>query len=148
MGPVVLEAQGGLDRTLRTVRRRLRGVQDRLLEYGMLRWLGPDAGRGRLAALPRAEVAFNYLGQWDGLGREEGILRPSAHGTGGGRSPEERRWQLLEVNAMVVGGRLEAEWGYSGRRHHRETVARWAERWLELLRDLLTAGPATTRREG
>jgi non-ribosomal peptide synthase protein (TIGR01720 family) len=136
--PVLLEMPGSGDpvESLREMKRQLRGVAERLLEYGLLRYMGPQEVRQQLAAMPRAEVSFNYLGQWDSLGQGGGLLWPSERSAGGGRAAEERRAHPLEVNAMVVGGRLEVEWEYSPARHRRETVARRAERFAELLREL------------
>jgi non-ribosomal peptide synthase protein (TIGR01720 family) len=124
--------------SLQAVRRQLRGTAERLLEYGMLRWLGPQEVRERLAGMAKAEVAFNYLGQWDSLGSQAaGLLRPSERMTGMGRAAEEVRPHLVDINAMVVGGRLAMDWSYSPLRHRRDTVARWADRFLELLREVV-----------
>jgi non-ribosomal peptide synthase protein (TIGR01720 family) len=94
--------------------------------------------------MPAAEVSFNYLGQWDTLGQTGGLLSPSDRPTGGSQAPEEARHHLVDVNAIVMGGRLEVQWGYSARRHRRETVTRRAERYLDLLR-AFGSSPTTTR---
>jgi hypothetical protein len=57
--------------------------------------------------------------------------------TGMGRAAEEVRPHLVDINAMVVGGRLAMDWSYSPLRHRRDTVARWADRFLELLREVV-----------
>src|SRR5205807_3284133 len=112
-GAVLLEAAEDLAGTLRGVRGALWRLPERLLEYGLLRWQGPEAVRRRLAEMPEPEVSFNYLGQWDNLGGgAEGLLRPSEEGLGGGLAPEERRAHLVDVTAQVVDGRLEVEWSY------------------------------------
>jgi non-ribosomal peptide synthase protein (TIGR01720 family) len=136
MGPVVLERSPGGDpaATLRAMRRRLRGLPTRLLDYGLLRWLGAPEVRELLAAALGAEVTFNYLGQWDGVARAEGLLQASDRTLGIGMAPDEPRPHLLDVTAMVTGGRLRVDWVYSREVHRRETVTRWAERMLEVLR--------------
>jgi non-ribosomal peptide synthase protein (TIGR01720 family) len=114
--------------SLRGVKGGLHGIGERLLEHGLV-------GGGS-----EAEVSFNYLGQWDGLdGGGDGLIRMTADALGGGRSPGERRPHLVDINAMVADGRLRVEWEYSRELHRRETVERWAERMLEVLRGLLRA---------
>jgi non-ribosomal peptide synthase protein (TIGR01720 family) len=135
--PVLLEVSGDVVSSLKRVRGQLRGVGRRLLEHGLLRYLGPQAGRRQLAELPGAEVSFNYLGQWDGLVHGGGLLEPADRSVGMGQWPLEPRSHLVDVTSMVVGGRLRVEWGYSADMHRRDTVARWAERMLEVLRELL-----------
>lgn len=54
-----------------------------------------------------------------------------------GQAPDEVRSHLLDLSAVVAGGRLQVEWIYSRELHRRETVERRAE--LEVLRSLLRA---------
>ncbi|SDY35488.1 non-ribosomal peptide synthase domain TIGR01720/amino acid adenylation domain-containing protein [Lysobacter sp. yr284] len=52
-----------LERTLKRVKEQLRAVPDHGLGYGALRCFNPDAAQA-LAALPQAQVSFNYLGRF------------------------------------------------------------------------------------
>jgi non-ribosomal peptide synthase protein (TIGR01720 family) len=140
--PVLLEVSesGDAVASLRAMRAQLRGLGTRLLEYGLLRYLGPTPVRERLRALPPADVSFNYLGQWDNLGGSDGTARSADEVSAGmGQAPDEVRTHPLDVSAMIVGGRLQVDWIYSRELHRRETVARSAERMLEVLRLLLRA---------
>jgi amino acid adenylation domain-containing protein/non-ribosomal peptide synthase protein (TIGR01720 family) len=138
LAPVLLEVEGRDPvADLRAVRRQLRGAGRRLLDYGLLRHLGPEEVRQRLAAMPAAQTGFNYLGQWDQVGQAGGLLRASGRAVGGGGSPAERRPHALDVTAVVSEGRLQVDWSYSRNRHRRETVTRLAERFLETLGSLL-----------
>ncbi|HEX7242996.1 MAG TPA: condensation domain-containing protein, partial [Longimicrobiaceae bacterium] len=135
--PVVLEAGGSPEETLKRVKERLRAVPERGVGYGALLYLGDDGARARLAALPRPEVAFNYLGQLDAGGGSGApfALAPEAAGPSvapGGRSPH-----LLTVNASVAGGRLRAAWSFDAAVHRPETVERLAERFTAELRALV-----------
>ena len=95
--------------------------------YGLLRYLA-ERSAAELAAAPAAEVAFNYLGQFDRAVSEgaffalRGRSRPEPRSSG--RSP---RRHLLEVAARCRRGRLEVGFGYSEGVHRRETVERLAE---------------------
>ncbi|TMC08483.1 MAG: amino acid adenylation domain-containing protein [Chloroflexi bacterium] len=141
--PVLLELaeSGDVVASLRALRGRLRGLGPRLLEYGLLRHLGPEDVRERLRALPPAEVTFNYLGQWDNLsGGAAGLLQPADDLSAGmGQAADQARSHLLDVSAQVVGGRLQVDWIASREVHRPETVARLADRMLEVLRGLVDA---------
>src|SRR5262249_44899739 len=105
--PVLLELaeSGDVVASLRGMRGRLRGIGPRLLEYGLLRHLGPAEVRERLAALPQAEVTFNYLGQWDNVGAADGLLQPVDDVSAGmGQAPDQARPHVLDVSATVMGG--------------------------------------------
>jgi non-ribosomal peptide synthase protein (TIGR01720 family) len=137
-GPVLLEASGDdVLTSLRRVKARLHEAAGKLLAYGRLRYLGSEETRRRLAEAPRAEVSFNYLGQWDNLGQTGGLLRSGDRAVGTGRSSEELRPYLLDVTAVVMGGRLQIVWSYSRNLHRRETIVARAERYVELLRRFL-----------
>jgi non-ribosomal peptide synthase protein (TIGR01720 family) len=106
--------------------------------YGLLKYLGAESERQRrLRELPPAEVVFNYTGQFDQTLRESGLFRAGREGVGEGRSGANQRAHLLEVTGGVAGGQLQLMWGYSEQVHKRETVARVAERFLEVLRQLI-----------
>src|SRR5262249_13154547 len=86
-----------------------------------------------------AEVSFNYLGRGGnvGAGDGSGLVEPAERGLESASSDAERRSHLVDVNAMVVDGRLRVEWAYSTALHRRETVERHAARMLAVLRGLI-----------
>ena len=70
--------------------------------FGILRWLSGDAElRGRLAAVPAAEVVFNYLGQFGGGGDEGAWLRGARESAGADHSPRARRTAAVQVAASA-----------------------------------------------
>ena len=56
-----------------------------------------------------------------------------------GQAADQARSHLLDVSAQVVGGRLQVDWIASREVHRPETVARLADRMLEVLRGLVDA---------
>ncbi len=130
---------------LRSVKERLRSVPSRGIGYGLLQYVGEgsEAGDGaeaaaELAALPRREVLFNYLGRIDvGSGRLDGLLRLVDEPVGPLRAAAGSRTHLLELNASIVAGELRLDWGYSDTRHHRATIERRAGELLAALRQLI-----------
>ncbi|HVR99977.1 MAG TPA: non-ribosomal peptide synthase/polyketide synthase [Thermoanaerobaculia bacterium] len=138
--PLLLQSGDAADLggALKTVKERLRAVRDHGVGYGVLRYLGGEDARHRLAELPQSEVSFNYLGQLDQALPEDSLFRPAAESPGPLQgSGGERRW-LLDVNCWVTGGRLRARWGYSASLYRRETVEALAESFLGQLRSLVS----------
>jgi non-ribosomal peptide synthase protein (TIGR01720 family) len=117
------------------VKEQLRRIPNRGIGYGILYYLNRQAER--LKALPSAEVSFNYLGQFDrelstSLGWE------FDRASGGAEHPAcERRSHLLEANGLVVNGQLQISWIYCEKIHHRSTIERLAEWFVEALQALL-----------
>ncbi|MEP7121093.1 MAG: non-ribosomal peptide synthase/polyketide synthase [Byssovorax sp.] len=172
--PVVLargDAQGPGE-LLKSVKEQLRAIPERGVGYGLLRHLrrGEDVGAA-LAAMPAAEVIFNYLGQFDqpgsaepsaspaaSLGAAEGAgtasrravhSRPARESAGPSMSPRATRTHLLEIVGSVTGGRLHVHFAYSEARHRAATIEAIAAAFLASLRGLIahclspSAGGAT-----
>jgi amino acid adenylation domain-containing protein/non-ribosomal peptide synthase protein (TIGR01720 family) len=148
--PVALAvgADAGPADALKAVKEQLRGVPclggahgpGRGLGYGLLRYLrtGDDLG-ARLAALPQAEVSFNYLGQVDeaAAGGAAPPFTRALTSAGPPHGPENRRRYLLDVHGSVHAGRLHVRFTYSENRHLRATVEGLAARFAEALRALI-----------
>ncbi|HEX7242510.1 MAG TPA: amino acid adenylation domain-containing protein, partial [Longimicrobiaceae bacterium] len=138
--PVRLEVdpEAGPGESLRAVKEQLRAVPGKGVGFGVLRWLSPDPGvRARLAALPRPEVNFNYLGRYEGSFAEGALFRPGREGTGASFGPGGARGHALEVFGIVADGRLRIVWRYGENRHRRATVERLAEEYVRELRALV-----------
>jgi amino acid adenylation domain-containing protein/non-ribosomal peptide synthase protein (TIGR01720 family) len=135
--PVALIDAGGAARTLAGVKERLRRIPGRGLGYGLLRYLG-DAGP-LLAAAPRPEVLFNYLGQLDAALQDTALFAVAEESPGEAQSPRQTRRYLFEVNARVQGGRLHVAWRYGSRLHRAASVERLAHGFLAALEELIAA---------
>ncbi|MDQ3790761.1 MAG: condensation domain-containing protein, partial [Actinomycetota bacterium] len=96
-----------------------------------------------LAAAPPAEVAFNYLGQFDQTVRAARRFTPSDDPTGPDTSPAAERAYLLELDVSVINGQLRMYWTYSPASLRPETVEALAERYRTLVGEL--AEPAVER---
>jgi amino acid adenylation domain-containing protein/non-ribosomal peptide synthase protein (TIGR01720 family) len=139
--PVLLELpEGAPAECLPVIEEQLRQVPGDGSGYGLLRYLDDPAAAARLAALPPAEVNFNYLGQLDQVLPEGSPLRPAAEAIGAARDPRGERRHLLEINAFVAGGRLRVDWSYGARLHRRETVEDLAAGFTTALAALIAPG--------
>jgi amino acid adenylation domain-containing protein/non-ribosomal peptide synthase protein (TIGR01720 family) len=139
--PVLLDLRGadGEGDALRAVKEQLRAIPGRGVGYGVLRWLSPDpAVRAAMGSLPAPEVAFNYLGQSDGsMGADTAFARAAESPGPTSHARESRLPHLIEVNAVVEGGRLCCSWSFSQAVHRRETVERLARGFVAELRALV-----------
>ncbi|HBL26456.1 MAG TPA: non-ribosomal peptide synthetase, partial [Acidobacteria bacterium] len=138
--PVRLELAGGMEpaAALLSIQEQLRALPDRGTSHGLLLFLHNDEGiRRRLDALPRPQVVFNYLGQFDQILGESSLFIPVGESAGATRAPEQERWHLLEVTGLVVGGCLQITWTYSRNRHSKKTVEGLGQAYMAAVRSLL-----------
>ena len=121
---------------LKRVKEQLRAVPRRGIGYGLLRYLG---GAAELKVQPQAEVIFNYFGQFDQVLGDAKLFQFAPESSGPWRSAGARRRYLLEINALVTGGRLEVRWTFAPSKHRAATVQRVAEDFVAALRQLIQA---------
>jgi non-ribosomal peptide synthase protein (TIGR01720 family) len=122
---------------LMAIKEQLRGIPRHGIGHGMLRWMhGDSTVRDALSALPKPELSFLYLGQFDAQasGGSAPKMRLLADVSGKPCGPETQRGHLLEVVSFVSGGRLHLELAYSAARHTKAS----AEALLYGMRDELT----------
>jgi len=134
--PVVIDLpEAPLGAAIKSVKEQLRWIPSRGLGHGLLRYLHADASiRESLAAAPRAEVSFNYLGQFDQGAAGCSAFGLAAEPSGPMHSPRGARTHLLDVIGSVAGGKLRVGWTYSEHIHRRATIEGLAERFMAALR--------------
>jgi amino acid adenylation domain-containing protein/non-ribosomal peptide synthase protein (TIGR01720 family) len=133
-----IDPEAGAGAALAAVKEQVRQVPRAGVGYGILRYLSPRPEVAeRLAILPPAEIAFNYLGQFDQAVSAESGLAPSAESTGPWNAPHLRRRHALFVHGRVAGGRLTIVWVYSEKFHQRSTIEGLAAAFLGALREIL-----------
>ncbi|MFF0221630.1 amino acid adenylation domain-containing protein [Streptomyces sp. NPDC004629] len=128
---LALPAERDWGTVLKSVKEQLRAVPDHGLGHGLLRYL--DHGPAALPAGPEPQVSFNYLGRQGVPGDGTGLLRGTHPVDGAERAPGQERGHLIEINGEVRDGRLEFRWEYSSTAHHRATVERIAEAFVDAL---------------
>lgn len=138
--PVLLEMDCTSDpgQALTSIKEQLRRIPDRGLSYGLLRYLSRDADViQKLQTLPRPQVNFNYLGQFDQILPDSPLFGLARESSGPDRSPRGRRTHLLEVVGFVLDGRLQMDWTYSEKIHRQATVEQLAQEFVQALRSLI-----------
>ncbi len=142
--PVALEtiAGAGSGERLRRVKEKLRKVPKKGVGFGVLKYLGGGEVGERLRGAEEGEVSFNYLGQFDGVLKEGGLLKGALESGGASRDGRQARVQVLEVSGGVAGGRLQMNWRYGKEIHERATVERVAEEYMASLGRMVEQGRA------
>ncbi|RAR86040.1 non-ribosomal peptide synthase protein (TIGR01720 family)/amino acid adenylation domain-containing protein, partial [Paracidovorax anthurii] len=123
--PVVLDASGTPEAALKRIKETLRAVPNHGLNHGLLRYLGASAHRDMVAALPRPQVLFNYLGQLDGSFEVGGAWQPAPESAGSSQDAESPLGVEFAVNGQVLDGLLSLSVTYSAARHDPAGVRAW-----------------------
>ena len=128
---------GDVRHALRRVDEQLRRVPHRGIGYGLLRYLRDDPDTDELRKLPPAAISFNYLGQLDQSFDLHGMWEPAAESEGPGQDLDAPRPYLLEIDGMVLGGRLRLSWSFSDRLFSESTVRALAGRSVAVVEQLI-----------
>ncbi|RKG96351.1 hypothetical protein D7V97_35680 [Corallococcus sp. CA053C] len=141
--PVVLEHDGDdlLD-TLQSVKARLRGIPNRGIDYGILRYLREDTSEPVPEVYPG--LRFNFLGRSAPIFSGDALFQPSDASVGPSSSLGTFRPHLLEVQSLVQEGRLRVDWTYSPALLLPQTITRLAEHFLQALRQLVALARVDT----
>ncbi|MBD2245040.1 non-ribosomal peptide synthetase [Nostoc sp. FACHB-888] len=136
--PVLLNLENGaIGDALKAVKEQLRSIPNRGFDYGVLRYLCSDTAED-LAAMPQAEVCFNYLGQFDQVLQESSLFKLASESSGVTRSLLGSRRHLFDINGLVTGGCLQLNWTYSTAIHKEETVSSIAQNFVQALREIIS----------
>ncbi|MBB2496021.1 amino acid adenylation domain-containing protein [Pseudomonas sp. UL070] len=120
---------------LQRVQQQLEQIEHGGQGYGVLRWLGSVEAQAALAALPVADVTFNYLGQYQ-AGAAADWFRP-ASGGGAAVAAENPLASRLGVNGQVFEGQLQLSWEYAATQYSAATIERLAATYRQELLGLL-----------
>lgn len=106
MYPVLLAPRDGLAESVKAVRYALRSIPNRGIDFGILKYLGPDDMRDLLAQLPVPSVSFNYLGQFDSSFGQNSIYHPAKEKCGRNTTTTSPLRNWITVGGKVFEGRL------------------------------------------
>ncbi|ACR31379.1 non-ribosomal peptide synthetase [Burkholderia glumae] len=91
---------------------RLRALPDGGASWGWLQAYGDPAAQAALAALPAPRISFNYLGQFDGSLADDGPFGFATEASGAQQPADEALVYAVDVNGMIVDGRLSLSWRF------------------------------------
>ncbi|WP_201191066.1 non-ribosomal peptide synthase/polyketide synthase [Pseudomonas fluorescens] len=127
--PVRLTPTTETGASIKAIKEQLRAIPDKGLGFGALRYLGNDATRQALKALPVPRITFNYLGQFDaGFAEDAGALfTPATESAGAPQSPLATLDNWLTLNGRVYAGELHIDWTFSAQMFDESTLSRLAQ---------------------
>ncbi|GAA3207288.1 amino acid adenylation domain-containing protein [Actinocorallia longicatena] len=132
----ILAGGDAAGRAVKKVKEQLRRVPDGGIGFGLLRYLNEETAE-ELADLPRAQIAFNYLGR---VARDASGWSPAAEPLPSGEDPALPAAHPLEIGAIVHDGpggpELTVIWTWPGGLFTEQEVAGLADAWFAALRGL------------
>lgn len=138
--PVALKTSAGDDPAewLCTIKEQLRQVPGKGLEYGLLRYLHPDAAIKATMSDVRWDILFNYLGQVDNILHEEGLLSAADENTGESVGAGYPLPAKLSISCLVKEGQLRVNWSYAATHFQQTTIEKLADDFIAVLSALIT----------
>jgi amino acid adenylation domain-containing protein/non-ribosomal peptide synthase protein (TIGR01720 family) len=124
---------------LRSVKDAVRAVPSMGVGFGVLSHFADPAIAAGLGAAPPPRVSFNYLGQATPSVTDGVSWHPVREGVPEDVSPSQVRSHALEVNALIIDGRLWVEWAYSAAEYEPDTMNGLSARLADELRALTRA---------
>ncbi|WP_073527065.1 non-ribosomal peptide synthetase [Pseudomonas fluorescens] len=135
--PLRLTPQAEQGDSIKAIKEQLRGVPHKGLGYGVLRYLADDLCKQSMAALPSAQVTFNYLGQFDQSFGTDALFHPLEESAGLAHDPDASLPNELSIDSQVYGGELVLRWTFSRERHDQQCIRELAEAYLAELHSLI-----------
>ncbi|RMQ46057.1 Pyoverdine sidechain peptide synthetase II, D-Asp-L-Thr component, partial [Pseudomonas cichorii] len=137
--PVRLTPQPQTGASICSIKEQLRAVPNKGIGYGLLRYLGDESGKRELAALPQAQVTFNYLGQFDGSfnERDGALFIPGSESTGLALSADGPLSNWLSINGQVFDGQLQMDWAFSAEVYQVSTIEALARHYEQALAEVI-----------
>ncbi|MCM2461141.1 non-ribosomal peptide synthase/polyketide synthase [Pseudomonas sp. CG7] len=128
-----------LGASLKQVKEQLRAIPNKGIGFGALAHLGDDAARQTLQALPKPQLTFNYLGQFDGsfAAADDALFVPTDEHGGEELNMQGPLGSPLALDGKVFGGELDLSWTFSGELFNTATIQRLADDYLQELTALI-----------
>ncbi|HEJ5349024.1 non-ribosomal peptide synthase/polyketide synthase [Pseudomonas aeruginosa] len=135
--PLRLTPAADLGESLKAIKEQLRGVPDKGVGYGLLRYLAGEEAAARLAALPQPRITFNYLGRFDRQFDGAALLVPTTESAGAAQDPCAPLANWLSIEGQVYGGELSLHWSFSREMFAEATVQRLVDDYARELHALI-----------
>jgi iturin family lipopeptide synthetase B len=133
--------QGDLGEDLRCVRAILGEIPGQGLAHGVLLSKGDETVREELKQQPLPEIGFNYLGRFDDPKPDSiftAIDEPDIETT----DPRLNRWHELEIEGIIVNGRLGITFSYNSHGVAEQSVRLLLTAFADELKGIMNCNPA------
>ncbi len=135
--PVIFDPAGNLTRRIKHIKESLWQIPNKGLGYGLFKYYGTEAQRQILASLPKAQVVFNYLGQFDASFEEQTPWVLASEPMGDLMDQNVRQQHELSINSHVYNGEFCLDIDYSEARYLRTTIEGLAKIFMTELRSVI-----------
>ncbi|HEJ2971867.1 TPA: amino acid adenylation domain-containing protein, partial [Pseudomonas aeruginosa] len=135
--PLRLTPAADLGESLKAIKEQLRGVPDKGVGYGLLRYLAGEEAATRLTVLPQPRITFNYLGRFDRQFDGAALLVPATESAGAAQDPCAPLANWLSIEGQVYGGELSLHWSFSREMFAEATVQRLVDDYARELHALI-----------
>ncbi|BBD64374.1 amino acid adenylation domain-containing protein [Nostoc commune NIES-4072] len=132
-----LENTNDLGKALKSIKEQIRVIPNQGIGYGLLRFINKNKEINEQLSLSKAEVIFNYLGQFDQVLPESSLFSLVQGLSGSSHGLQNKRTHLLEINGGIYQGHLQMSWTYSKELYRQSTIEGLAQRFIEALRSLI-----------
>ncbi|MDX1695324.1 MAG: amino acid adenylation domain-containing protein, partial [Ketobacteraceae bacterium] len=127
-----------IDVNLKGIKENLRTIPNRGFGFGALKYLSEDPLlRQSFSDAPKADVVFNYLGQFDAILDNNAWFELATEDKGYEHSLDSEEPHLLSVNSHVVDGALHVEWIYSTEIFDTASINYLADHYVDNLKQII-----------
>ncbi|MCP4154056.1 MAG: amino acid adenylation domain-containing protein, partial [bacterium] len=106
---------------IRSIKENLRRVPNKGIGYGILKYLTPEHLKKKMEYRLKPCISFNYLGQAD-QDVKTTAMTVSPISTGEPLDPASQRGYTLDINGIVMNGRLEMGFNYNKNEYDAQTI--------------------------
>ncbi|ACK67013.1 amino acid adenylation domain protein [Rippkaea orientalis PCC 8801] len=136
-----------LGNIIKSIKEQVRQVPNKGIGYGLLRYLTTDETiKKELKEMPKAQIRFNYMGQFDQSISAPPLLKLATESIGLSESSNGINAYLIYINGTTVSERLEIAWTYSDNLYQQSTIESLAENYMKALQKLIIHCQSVDRR--
>ncbi|QUH28821.1 non-ribosomal peptide synthetase [Vallitalea guaymasensis] len=138
MYPVIFDMAKSEDISyqIKNIKETLRNVPNKGVGYGILKYLTESKLHKEIQFTKKAEICFNYLGQFD-IQDETQVFSISSLSTGQAISHKLEKEHAIEINGKVSEGKLMLDISYNQKEYNEDTIKTFADNYIKNLEDIL-----------
>ncbi len=137
--PVHLKIDKGLSEgnLIKSIKEQIRKIPTKGLGFGLLSYLHPSTDVRNELKKTRWDLVFNYLGQADNVQGEELVIQSAEEDRGEEIGMTYPYVHKIEINSMIIDGKLNLKWSYSQNYYQADTITNLANQFIKHLSKLI-----------
>jgi len=122
--------------SIKTIKEQIRQVPAKGIGFGLLKYLGKPEIKKQINQLPKPQVIFNYLGQYDTTNKM-GNFKPIQGLSGSDHDPNGKIDHLLDITGSVLNGELNFRIFFSREIFDLDTIQAFADTYIKELKTII-----------